>query len=64
MPVILQGQTEGVFSNKITSDQLIHIVMGSFRLQMFKWRMNKFQFDITLKGGEMIHAVLTLIKTT
>ena len=62
MPVITQGQQDGVFTNKITSEQLIHIVMGSFRLQMFKWRMNKFQFDIKINGEQMIHALLTLIK--
>ena len=63
MPIVIQGQQEGVFTNEITSEQLIHIVMGSFRLQMFKWRINKFQFDIKINGGAMIHAVLTLIKT-
>ena len=62
MPVIMKGQQEGEFTNTITSEQLIHIVMGAFRLQMFKWRMNKFQFDIKMNGEQMIHAILTLIK--
>ena len=62
MPVIMQGQQEKIFTDKITSEHLIHIVMGSFRLQMFKWRMNKFQFDIKLNGDQMINALLTLIK--
>jgi len=61
MPVIMQGQQTGEFTNAITSEQLIHIVMGAFRLQMFKWRMNKFQFDIKMNGEQMIHAILTLI---
>ena len=63
MPVIIEGQQKGVFTNEITSDQLIHVVMGTFRLQMFKWRINKFQFDIKLNGDTMIQALLTLIKT-
>ena len=49
--------------SKITSDELIHIVMGTFRLQMFKWRVANFQFDINRNGDNMIQAVLTLIKS-
>lgn len=63
MPVILEGQQKNVFTNSITSEELMHIVLGTFRLQMFKWRVANFQFDITKSGDNMIQAVLTLIKT-
>ena len=63
MPIILEGQQKNVFTNAITSDELIHIVMGTFRLQMFKWRVANFQFDITRNGDNMIQSVLTLIKS-
>jgi hypothetical protein len=36
--------------------------MGTFRLQMFKWRVANFQFDISRNGDNMIQSVLTLIK--
>lgn len=62
MPIILEGQQKKVFTNAITSDELIHIVMGTFRLQMFKWRVANFQFDITRNGDNMIQSVLTIIK--
>ena len=42
MPIILEGQQKKVFTNSITSDELIQIVMGTFRLQMFKWRVANF----------------------
>jgi hypothetical protein len=35
--------------------------MGSFRLQMFKWRIANFQFDIIRQGKNMIAALLTLM---
>ena len=63
MPIILEGQQKKVFTNSITSDELIHIIMGTFRLQMFKWRVANFQFDIIRNGDNMIQSVLTLIRT-
>ncbi|MEY3237620.1 MAG: hypothetical protein RI883_1721 [Bacteroidota bacterium] len=63
MPIIVEGQQKKVFTNAITSDELIHIVMGTFRLQMFKWRVSTFQFDITRNGDNLIQSVLTLIKS-
>jgi TetR/AcrR family transcriptional regulator, fatty acid metabolism regulator protein len=62
MPIILEGQQKGVFTNGISSDELIHIVMGTFRLQMFKWRIANFQFDIERDGNHLIQSLLTLIK--
>jgi TetR/AcrR family fatty acid metabolism transcriptional regulator len=63
MPILVEGQQKKFFTNEITSDELIHIVMGTFRLQMFKWRVSAFQFDITRNGDNMIQSVLTLIKS-
>ena len=62
MPIILEGQQIKVFTNAITSEELIHIVLGTFRLQMFKWRVANFQFDISRNGDNMIQSILTLIK--
>lgn len=62
MPVIIEGQQKGVFSNTITTEELMQIVMGTFRLLMFKWRVENFQFDIIHHGNDMIKSVLTLIK--
>lgn len=62
MPIVMEGQQKGVFTNSITSEELIHIIMGTFRLQMLKWRMANFEFDIVRNGNNMIQALLTLIK--
>ena len=61
MPLIMEGQQKGIYTNAITGEELLHIVMGSFRLQMFKWRIAKFQFDIVRSGDNLIHSLLTLI---
>jgi len=63
MPVIMEGQQKGVFTNAITTEELMHIIMGTFRLQMFKWRIANFKFDIKRNGDNMLQSILTLIKT-
>lgn len=62
MPIIMNGQQKGVFTNAITTEELMHIIMGTFKLQMFKWRVANFQFDINRNGNNMIQSILTLIK--
>ncbi len=62
-PLIEEGQKTNSFTNAISSDQMLHILMGSTRLLMYKWRANEFQFNLLLKGEEMIESVLTLIRT-
>jgi AcrR family transcriptional regulator len=62
MPILMEGQQKGGFTNAITTEELIHIVMGTFRLQMVKWRMAHFQFDIKRAGNNMTQALLTLIQ--
>lgn len=62
MPVILQGQQQGVFTQTITTEELMHIVMGAIRLLMFKWRLSNFQFDLMRQGDNLLQALLTLIK--
>lgn len=63
MPIIAEGQQKNVFTNSITQEELMHIVMGSFRLQMYKWRVANFQFDIIRNGNNLIQTLLTIIKT-
>ncbi|HEX5169589.1 MAG TPA: TetR/AcrR family transcriptional regulator [Cyclobacteriaceae bacterium] len=62
-PVIMQGQQKGIFTNAVSTDDLMHIVMRTFRLQMFKWRISNFQSDIKRSGDHMIQSILKLILT-
>lgn len=62
VPVLKEGQAKGVFTDAISLEDLMHVVMGTFRLQMFKWRISNFQSDIKKAGDHMIQSLLTLIK--
>ena len=61
MPIIMEGQQKGIFTNAITADEIMHVVMGTVRLQMYKWRVANFQFDIGRNGDNLIEILLTLI---
>lgn len=63
MPIINSGQENGCFRKDLTSEDLAHIVMGSFRLLMYKWRISNFEFNLKRKNKQLIESILTLIKT-
>jgi TetR/AcrR family transcriptional regulator, fatty acid metabolism regulator protein len=62
LPILTEGQRKGIFTRSIKAEELMQIIMGTFRLQMFKWRIIHFQSDIEATGNRMIQSLLTLIK--
>lgn len=62
LPIIKKGQHQQLFTNELSSQELTHIIMGAFRLQMFKWRVANFNFDIEKTGAKMLTSILKLIK--
>ena len=62
-PIIEDGQQQCIFTNAIPTNDLIHMVMGTIRLQMYKWRVADFKFDLIQNGDNIIQSLLTLIKT-
>ena len=61
MKIITKGKQQGIFNQSIDNEQLIHLVMGSFRLLMFKWRIDNFKFDIHKQGQKVTETLLTLM---
>ncbi len=62
LPIIQEGQALGHFRNDISADQLMHISMGAFRLQMYKWRVSEFTIDINVATNNLIETIINLIK--
>lgn len=62
MPVLMQGQQQEFFTDAIPAEELMHIIMGAFRLQMFKWRIANFQFDISEKGENLLSNIFKIIQ--
>lgn len=62
MPVVAEGQAKGEFISTMKPEELMHIVMGSFRLQMYKWRMSNMKFDIQIEGKRVIDNLMKIIR--
>ncbi|MFO7743782.1 MAG: TetR/AcrR family transcriptional regulator [Psychroflexus sp.] len=62
LPIIQDGQLNGEFNNTIESQNLGEIIMGAFRLQMFKWKSTGFTSDIDGHGNEIIENLISLIQ--
>lgn len=60
--IIEEGQDSKIFSEKITPEDLVHFAMGTFRLQMLKWKLENFSFNIELEGMKTMNQFLKLIK--
>ena len=60
--IVVEGQKKKVFTNEISADEIVSIVLGTFRLQMYRWQVANFKFDIKKNGDKMIQSVLVLIK--
>ena len=64
MTIIVAGQKQGYFTDNIDAKELIYIVMGTFRLMMFKWRLDEFKFNLIKEGDKNIQALLTLMRSS
>lgn len=62
LQIIQQGQKQKQFTDKLSADELVHIIMGSFRLHMLQWRLSGFSFDLKSKGNKLIENLLMLIQ--
>ena len=62
LKIIQEGQKQKQFNDTLAADDLVHIIMGSFRLHMLQWRLSGYAFDLKLKGNKLMSNMLTLIK--
>lgn len=60
LAILEAGQQAGDFTTALSSEQLAHIMMGAFRLQMFKWRVADFKPSIEPIGHKLIDALIQL----
>lgn len=60
--IIEEGQKTKIFNQDIDAKDLVHFIMGSFRLQMLKWKFTDFSYDIEKQGMKTMLNLLTLIK--
>lgn len=59
--VLQQGKSEGSIRTDIDTEQLLYIIMGSYRIQMLRWRHAGFEFDLQAQGKQTFRSLLILI---
>ena len=60
--ILEQGKQTNEFNTEISTEDLLPIILGSFRFQILKWKLSNFQYDITTEGNKTIDNLLALIQ--
>ena len=60
--ILEQGKQNNEFTTEISTEDLLPIILGSFRFQMLKWKLSGFQYDISTEGNKIIENLLLLIQ--
>ena len=61
MKLIQQGQNKGDIIDSIDAEELVLMIIGSFRLLVTKWHMSKNSFDLEISTEKLINAFEKLI---
>jgi len=59
--IVEQAQQQNIFNTFLSAEDLVHIIMGSFRLYLLKWRLSGYSFDVKQKGNTLMSNILALI---
>ncbi len=60
--ILEEGKAKNIFTNNIETNQLVMIIMGSFRLQILLWKFSNFQFNLLKQGNVLMKNTIQLIK--
>ena len=59
--IIEEGKQIQEFNNEISTPEMVHIILGSFRLMMLKWKFSKFEIDLVQQGNAIMTTAIKLI---
>jgi hypothetical protein len=62
--IIKEGQRNGEIVSNYDPEILSHMLLGSLRLMVTRWRLDNFSFDIVKKGEKIVNSIISLIKTS
>jgi AcrR family transcriptional regulator len=60
--IIEEGKSTNEFTDVIPTHEIVHIIMGSFRMMMLKWKFSKFELDLMQQGNSIMTTTINLIK--
>jgi TetR/AcrR family transcriptional regulator, fatty acid metabolism regulator protein len=59
--IIEVGKENNEFTNSIETQEIVHIIMGSFRMMMLKWKFSKFEIDLINQGNKIMNITIKLV---
>ena len=59
-PIVMDGKLNNTFPMEVHSEQIVHIVIGTLRLHLLKWRTSHFASDMQRSGIDLAQTLLTL----
>lgn len=59
--IIDNGKQNNEISTEIETHDLVHIIIGTFRMMMLKWKFSNFKIDLIDEGNKIISTNLKLI---
>lgn len=60
--LIDQSKQAGEITTQIATPDILHILLGSFRLMMFRWKMAQFGFNLLEQGSALMQVNINLLK--
>jgi len=59
--IIEKGKKEQKITSQLETNEVIHLLAGSFRLMILKWRFANFKFDLIAEGNKIMQSSIDLI---
>ncbi|GAB1415476.1 TetR/AcrR family transcriptional regulator [Paludibacter sp.] len=60
--IVRQGQAQETIRNDISTEHLVQIILGAYKLYMFKWRLNNFSYNLNNEGSKLVDSLLQIIR--
>ncbi len=60
--VVEYGKEQKELKSTYSTEELVHILMGSFRLLMLKWKFSNFTTDILSQGNAQMRSTIQLLQ--
>jgi hypothetical protein len=59
--IIEKGKENNEFTNDLETQEMVHIIMGSFRMMMLKWKFSKFEIELINQGNKIMNTTIKLL---
>jgi TetR/AcrR family fatty acid metabolism transcriptional regulator len=59
--IIEDGKQNNEFTNSLETEEILHIIIGSFRMMMLKWKFSKFEIDLINHGNKIMDTTIKLL---